>query len=223
MSYDFDKIAHTYDRLNRMMTFGIDRCWRKRAVKEFSILNSQLSILDVACGTGDMAIALAQKGHRVTGIDLSEEMLAIARQKAAKANIGFIKGDAERLPFDEGSFNAVCCAFGIRNFVDLERGLAEMSRVLEPGGQLAVLELSIPTCGLPLAIYRLYTLHLIPLLGQIVASNREAYTYLPRSIMAFYKPTEVAKRIVQAGFGHCTVRRFTFGTCTLYTATKPKQ
>ena len=219
MAYNFDTIARTYDRLNRVMTLGLDRRWRKRAVKEFSILNSQFSILDVACGTGDMVLELMKHGCKVTGIDLSEEMLTIAQQKTAAA---VRMGNAEALPFADGEFDAVTCAFGVRNFVHLEAGLREMLRVLKPGGKLVILELATPDSALIKPFYRLYTRHVIPWLGSRLAGNREAYTYLPASIERFPKGETFLKILTSLPYplsstGH---RRLTFGVCRLYTVTR---
>ena len=238
MAYNFDKIARTYDRLNRLMTFGLDRCWRRRAVREFSILNSQFSILDVACGTGDMVVELAKRGCTVTGIDLSDEMLAIARKKTASANSQFSilnsqfqKANAEALPFEDDTFDAVTCAFGVRNFVHLEQGLSEMLRVLKPGGRMVILELATPDSAIIRPFYNLYTKHIIPWLGSRIAGNREAYTYLPESIARFPKGEDFLKIILdtqssilnsQFSILNCRHRRLTFGVCRLYVVEKQR-
>ncbi|MCR5445606.1 MAG: bifunctional demethylmenaquinone methyltransferase/2-methoxy-6-polyprenyl-1,4-benzoquinol methylase UbiE [Bacteroidales bacterium] len=209
MAYDFDKIARTYDRLNRLMTLGLDRCWRKRAVKG---LHGE--ILDVACGTGDMAVNLVRQGCTVTGVDISEEMLAIAKQKAPDAT--YIVADAEQLPFEDKTFDAVTCAFGVRNFLHLKQGLDEMIRVLKPGGRMVILELATPDCALVRPFYRLYTKYVIPRLGQWLAGNREAYTYLPESIERFPKGESFLKMFPFEGIQ----RKLTFGVCRLYTINK---
>ena len=219
MAYNFDTIARTYDRLNRVMTLGLDRRWRKRAVKDFSILNSQFSILDVACGTGDMVLELMKHGCKVTGIDLSEEMLAIARQKTA-ADVRM--GNAEALPFADSEFDAVTCAFGVRNFVHLEASLREMLRVLKPGGKLVILELATPDSALIKPFYRLYTRRVIPWLGSRLAGNREAYTYLPASIERFPKGETFLKILTSLPYPLSSTRhrRLAFGVCRLYTVTR---
>ena len=219
MAYDFNTIAQTYDRLNRVMTLGLDRCWRRRAVRELSTFNFQLSVLDVACGTGDMAVELVRYGCDVTGIDISEEMLAIAKRKVENAK--WIVADAENLPFDDNAFDAVTCAFGVRNFAGLERGLGEMVRVLKPGGRLVILELSYPENPALLALYKLYATKIIPILGKIISGNREAYEYLPSSILAFPKPERFALILNNIGLKTAKVRRMTFGVCTEYLAVKP--
>ena len=229
MAYDFDKIAHTYDRLNRVMTFGLDRRWRRRAVREFSILNSQFSILDVACGTGDMVVELVKRGCTVTGIDLSDEMLAIARKKIASANSQFSilnsqfqKANAEALPFEDETFDAVTCAFGVRNFVHLEQGLSEMLRVLKPGGRMVILELATPDSAIIRPFYNLYTKHIIPWLGSRIAGNREAYTYLPQSIERFPKGDAFLQTIQNSEFRiqNSCQHKLTGGVCRLYTINK---
>ncbi len=215
MAYDFDKIARTYDRLNRLMTLGLDRRWRKRALR-----GVQGNVLDVACGTGDMAVSLVERGCTVTGVDISEEMLAIARQKAPM--VTFMIADAEHLPFPDASFDAVTCAFGVRNFVHLEQGLNEMLRVLKPGGQLVILELATPDSPLVKPFYNLYTRRIIPWLGSRIAGNREAYTYLPASIERFPKGDAFLEKIRNSQFPilNCRQRKLTFGVCRLYTASR---
>ena len=238
MAYDFDKIARDYDRMNRLMTLGLDRWWRCRAVRELSTFNFQLSTLDVACGTGDMVIELAKRGCTVTGIDLSDEMLAIARKKTASANSQFSilnsqfqKANAEALPFEDETFDAVTCAFGVRNFVHLEQGLSEMLRVLKPGGRMVILELATPDSAIIRPFYNLYTKHIIPWLGSRIAGNREAYTYLPESIARFPKGEDFLKIILdtqssilnsQFSILNCRHRRLTFGVCRLYVVEKQR-
>ena len=229
MAYNFDTIARGYDRMNHLMTLGLDRWWRRRAVREFSILNSQFSILDVACGTGDMVVELAKRGCTVTGIDLSDEMLAIARKKIASANSQFSilnsqfqKANAEALPFEDETFDAVTCAFGVRNFVHLEQGLNEMLRVLKPGGRMVVLELATPDNPLLNPFYNFYTKRIIPWLGSRIAGNREAYTYLPQSIERFPKGDAFLQTIQNSEFKiqNSCQRKLTGGVCRLYTINK---
>lgn len=256
MAYNFNTIAATYDRLNRLMTLGLDRRWRKRAVRGL-----QGKVLDVACGTGDLCLLLAKQGCTVTGVDLSKEMLAIAKQKLEHASVSIntesapnfddhsappdrvsnsspklgevdaqradggvclILADAEALPFADNAFDAVTCAFGVRNFVHLEQGLQEMLRVLKPGGTMAILEMATPDSPLLRPFYNLYTRHLIPRLGQRLAGNREAYTYLPASIERFPKGEAFLTILRNSQFKvqNCCQRRLTFGVCRLYTATK---
>ena len=219
MVYNFNKIARTYDRLNHVMTLGLDRCWRRRAVRRL-----QGKVLDVACGTGDMVIELAKRGCTVTGIDLSEEMLSLARQKTASANFqssvfNLQLADAESLPFPDASFDAVTCAFGVRNFEHLEQGLKEMLRVLKPGGRLVILELATPDSPIIKTFYHLHTRRVIPWLGSRLAGNREAYTYLPESIERFPKG-EVFINLLQGLGAQASQKKLTFGVCRLYIASR---
>lgn len=222
MAYDFDSIARDYDRMNRLMTLGLDRRWRKRAVRGL-----HGNVLDVACGTGDMVLELLKRGCTVTGVDISDEMLEIAKQKTASANFqcsipNFQSANAEALPFADGSFDAVTCAFGVRNFVHLEQGLGEMLRVLKPGGRMVILELATPDSAIIRPFYNLYTKHIIPWLGQRIAGNRDAYTYLPQSIRRFPKGKAFMDIVRHASSGIRNVhqRRLTFGVCRLYVAEK---
>ena len=224
MAYDFDKIASSYDRLNHIMTAGMDRLWRRRAAKEAINIarmktesDTNALALDVACGTGDMAVELLKRGCSVTGIDLSEEMLAIARRKAAEAN--FQLANAEALPFDDASFDAVTSAFGIRNFVHLDKGLAEMARVLKSGGRMVILEMSTPDSALVRPFYNLYTRRIIPWLGSRIAGNREAYTYLPNSIERFPKGEAMLQKLEAVGL-RAEQRKFFFGVCRMYVCEK---
>ncbi len=244
MAYNFDKIARTYDRMNRLMTLGMDRCWRRRAVRELSTFNYRFSTLDVACGTGDMVVDLVKQGCSVTGVDISEEMLEIAKQKTASAcspsklervaaqradggvcqqgNVCLQKADAEHLPFEDNTFDAVTCAFGVRNFVHLEQGLSEMLRVLKPSGKMVILELATPDSPLVRPFYNLYTKHIIPWLGSRIAGNREAYTYLPKSIERFPKGDAFLQIIQHSSFNiqYSRQRKLTFGVCRMYVINK---
>lgn len=215
MAYDFDKIARDYDRMNHLMTAGLDRRWRKSAVQGL-----HGKVLDVACGTGDMAEELLRQGCSVTGVDLSKEMMAIAEQKAPQAEYSL--ADVERLPFGDASFDAVTCAFGVRNFVHLEQGLHEMLRVLKPGGRMVILELATPDSSLIRPFYNLYTRRIIPWLGQRLAGSREAYTYLPRSIERFPKGDAFLQLIQNSGFRiqESCQRKLTFGVCRMYVINK---
>lgn len=208
MPYNFDTIARTYDRLNRVMTLGLDRRWRRRAVRD-----PHGNVLDVACGTGDMVQELQKRGCLVTGVDLSEEMLTIAKSKAPTAT--YMIADAEHLPFENDCFDAVTCAFGVRNFVHLEQGLGEMLRVLKPGGRMVILELATPDSKLIRPFYNLYTKHIIPWLGSRIAGNREAYTYLPESVERFPKGDAFLRL-----FSNSCEHKLTFGVCRLYIINK---
>ena len=226
MAYNFDTIAANYDRMNRLMTMGMDKCWRKRAVQGL-----HGKVLDVACGTGDMSVLLAKQGCTVTGVDISEEMLNIARRKwyagvspaaSASGSLAYQVADAEHLPFDEATFDAVTCAFGVRNFVHLERGLREMVRVLRPGGRMLILEMSTPDNPLVRPFYNIYTRKVIPMLGARLAGNREAYTYLPESIERFPKGKAMLKILENEGL-KAKQKKLFFGVCRIYKCVKSEK
>lgn len=185
----FDSIAPAYDFMNRAMTLGIDRRWRRKAVEMVAATRPK-DILDVATGTADFALQLARSMPEasITGIDLSEEMLAFGRRKVEQAGladrIGLRKADCLALPYAGASFDAITVAFGVRNFEQLAKGYAEMARVLRPGGILCVVELAVPGSKLVRPFYNLYTRAVIPAVGRIVSSDSRAYTYLPQSIAA---------------------------------------
>ena len=218
----FDSIAPAYDFMNRAMTMGIDRWWRRVAVRMVRKTQPQL-ILDVATGTGDFAIDLYRKikPEQVVGIDLSQGMLDVARKKIEKHNLNDAitvqQGDCLALPFDDGSFNAVTVAFGVRNFEHLLQGYQQMYRVLKPGGMLCVIELSTPRNLVIKWFYDLYTLHIIPWMGSLKSGDRSAYRYLPQSIAAVPQGEDMLAIMREAGFVDCKVKRMTFGTCSIYT------
>lgn len=222
----FDSIAPAYDLMNRLMTFGLDRIWTRRAVNA-ATATSPRTILDVATGTADIALRLGQRAPQasITGIDLSEGMLAIGRRKIEEAGLSgritLRQADCLALPFDEATFHAVTVAYGVRNFDNLLAGYREMLRVLRAGGTLTVVELSTPASPLLKPLYRLYTGHIIPLLGRLLSKDVSAYAYLPRSIAAVPQRSEMTALMAEAGFTDCRWRSFTFGVCTLYTATRP--
>ena len=223
----FDSIAPAYDFMNRAMTLGIDRIWRRRAVRMIRSENPG-HILDVATGTGDVAIELAQAidGCHVTGIDLSQGMVDRGRDKVR--NLGLAGrvtlqvADCLALPMQDNSFDCVTVAYGVRNFERLAEGYAEMLRVLKPGGLLAVLELSTPTSPVVKPFYKFYTRCIIPGIGKIVSGDSRAYTYLPESIAAVAQGDEMLAIARSVGFVDTSFRRYTFGTCTLYLARKPR-
>ena len=222
----FDNIAPTYDTLNHTLSAGIDRWWRRRTVRIVG-RHSPQRVLDVAAGTGDLTLALARAipQCRVTGVDLSERMLEIAREKARRTGLEtkteFFAGDAERLEFADGGFDAVTVAFGVRNFGDIPAGLREIGRVLRSGGMVAVLELSIPRNPVVRWLYGLYSHSVMPLLGGAVSHDRAAYKYLPESVEEFPAPEKFLDIMTETGFSGCKYKSLTFGTARIYTATKP--
>jgi demethylmenaquinone methyltransferase/2-methoxy-6-polyprenyl-1,4-benzoquinol methylase len=221
----FDNIAPAYDFMNRAMTLGIDKCWRKKVVKMVQQARPA-AILDVATGTGDLAIQLAKAvtNGKVTGIDLSEGMLSVGRKKVAEAGLAdrieLRQADCLALPFDDCTFDIVTVAFGVRNFEHLDKGYAEMARVLRPGGKLIVLELSTPTSAIVKPFYKLYTRGIIPALGRLVSSDSRAYSYLPESIAAMPQGERMLTLMTESGFSESTLRRLTFGVSTIYCGTK---
>lgn len=221
----FDHIAHSYDRLNHILSMGIDRHWRKAAVRELRPFCPR-QILDVATGTGDFAFLMAHdlEPESLLGIDLSEGMMEIARKKAAKRGVEktvtFRKDDCMALSLKENTFDAVTVAYGVRNFEDLERGLSEMRRVLRGGGHLVILELTTPRRFPFKQLFFLYSHLLLPFVGSLVSRDRRAYSYLPQTMEAFPQPEELCPVLKRIGFREVKFRRFTFGLSTLYCCTK---
>lgn len=221
----FDSIAPAYDFMNRAMTFGIDKIWRRIAVKKLKKYSIS-SILDVATGTGDLAMLLYRKLNpkKIMGIDLSSGMLEIAKKKAAEKNldkiINFEVGNCLELKYADASFDAVTVAYGVRNFEHLDKGYAEMYRVLNPGGVLCVIELSTPTNPFILSLYKFYTRHFIPFIGRSISKDARAYSYLPESIAAVAQGEEMLDIMRRAGFKNCKFHALTFGTCSIYMGEK---
>lgn len=221
----FDSIAPAYDFMNRAMTFGIDKIWRNIAVRKLSHYHIK-SILDVATGTGDLAMLLHKKIHpeKIHGIDLSDNMLSIAKEKAGKKGIAkditFEKGDCLSLKYADATFDAVTVAYGVRNFERLDDGYSEMYRVLGKGGVVCVIELSTPRNRFIRVLYNLYANHLIPLAGRIISKDTRAYSYLPESIAAVAQGKEMLDIMSRAGFVNCRCYPLTFGTCTIYIGEK---
>ena len=206
----FDRIAPVYDAMNRVMTAGLDRSWRRLTVE--AVVQPGDRVLDACCGTGDLAVAALHAGGRVTGLDFSERMLERARRKAAE--IEWVQGDALSLPFEDGSFDAATVGFGVRNLDDLERGLAELRRVLRPGGRLAILEITRPR-GVIAPFYRLWFDGLVPLLGKALPGG-SAYTYLPASVRRFPGPEELAELLRAGGFEDVRWKTFAGGIVALH-------
>ena len=217
----FDNIAPRYDLLNRVLSAGIDRRWRREVVRILNLDGSPRRILDVATGTADLAIAaLTLDPDQVVGVDIAEEMLAVGRSKIASLGaseiISLQTGDAEQLPFPGDAFDAVTVAFGVRNFENLGLGLSEMARVLKPGGKVAILEFSQPRSFPIKQLYSLYSRFVLPRVGRAVSKDEGAYTYLPESVAAFPDGAEMVKIVERAGFRDVEARRMTFGIVTIY-------
>ncbi len=221
----FDNIAPDYDKLNHILSLNIDKGWRKKAVKEMLDTNTPLDILDVACGTGDFTIEIAQKapaGSKVTGIDLSEGMMKIGREKIKAAGVDavMVQGDCEELPYGEGTFHRISVGFGVRNFEHLDIGLKEMHRVLCKDGKLVILELSVPSNPVIRWCYKLYFLKILPTIGGWISGDRGAYEYLPASVLRFPAPQKFMGMLQQAGFSTVSHRSLTFGICRMYIGIK---
>ncbi|MDG2455573.1 MAG: bifunctional demethylmenaquinone methyltransferase/2-methoxy-6-polyprenyl-1,4-benzoquinol methylase UbiE [Bacteroidia bacterium] len=218
----FDNIAHRYDFLNRFLSLGIDKGWRKKAIVMLAE-HKPKRILDVATGTADFAIAtLSLEPEEVVGVDISEGMLEIGRKKlAAKGitNMRLDSGDSEDLKYEDESFDAVIVAFGVRNFENLEKGLSEIHRVLRPGGVVMILELTQPK-GLFGALFSIYNRTLLPLFGKLLSGDSAAYTYLPASVRAFPEGEEFKNIMRGCTYDKVEDRRLTFGVCSIYTGTK---
>ena len=220
----FDTISENYDNLNRVISFGIDKKWRKRVVQLVAEKNPR-TILDVATGTGDLAIAMAQTGAaQVIGLDLSPGMLEVGKDKVkAKKLDGIVDmviGDSENLPFDDNSFDAVTVAFGVRNFENLQKGLQEIYRVLNPNGILVVLETSVPTKFPFKQGYHLYCNFLLPIIGKLFSRDKSAYGYLSKSASVFPHGTDFNNILAKSGFIGIENMPQTFGAASIYVATK---
>ncbi len=221
----FDSIATSYDSLNRTMSMGLDISWRRKGLKLLGEKSPQ-TILDIATGTGDLAIMANQQLHpkKILGVDISEEMMKVGKQKVDKLGmsdvISFSKEDCLHLSFDDNSFDAAMVAFGVRNFEDLDKGLKEILRVLKPGGQLMILELSTPQHFPMQQGYWMYSRLFIPTVGRLISKSKEAYTYLPKSIEAFVQGKEMVQVLLKNGFSEARYKTYTFGVCSMYLATK---
>ncbi|WDF69952.1 bifunctional demethylmenaquinone methyltransferase/2-methoxy-6-polyprenyl-1,4-benzoquinol methylase UbiE [Sphingobacterium oryzagri] len=221
----FNNISKTYDVLNRMMTMGIDTIWRKKAIRSLLPIKPQL-ILDVATGTGDFAIESLRllKPKKIIGVDISSGMLEVAQEKILKKGIAdrfeVQLGDSEKLQFDDETFDAVTVAFGVRNFENLPQGLADIHRVLKPGGKAVILELSNPTAFPVKQLYHFYFHKFTPAMGKLISKDASAYSYLPESVANFPDGERFAAITKQVGFKETKVRPQTFGFCTIYECTK---
>ena len=220
----FDNIAPRYDFLNHFLSLGIDKIWRKKAIRILSDYKTDV-LLDVATGTGDFAIAAMKlKPSKVIAFDISEQMLQVGRIKAEKLGLGnsikFVKGDSEAMPFSDRQFDAITVAFGVRNFENLEKGLKEFHRVLKPNGVAVILEFSKPRYFPFKQFYFFYFFTILPLVGRLVSKDRSAYSYLPESVMAFSDDQKFLSILKACGFTRARQKRLTFGIATIYIAQK---
>lgn len=239
----FNSIAGEYDKLNHILSLNIDKRWRKKAVRQIADTQEVLKVLDVACGTGDFTIEIARNvgpGSTVTGIDLSEGMLEVARKKCEAearkgkgekyvtenrkdgrlAEIDLVQGDCEAMPYEDDTFDRIGVGFGVRNFENLPKGLTEMHRVLKKDGKLVILELSIPSNPIIRWFYKLYFLKILPAIGGWISGNRGAYEYLPASVLQFPAPEKFMQMMSDAGFSKVQHKSFTFGICRMYIGKK---
>lgn len=211
----FDRIAPVYDVMNRVMTAGLDRRWRRLAVREVVWPGDR--VLDACCGTGDFAVEAERRGGRVVGLDFSARMLERAKRKSG--TIEWVEGDALALPFADGAFDVVTVGFGVRNLESVERGLIELGRVLRPGGRIAVLEITRPQ-GILRPFFRLWFDVLVPLAGKVLPGGK-AYTYLPASVRRFPGPEDLSGLFERAGFEQVSYRLLGGGSVALHVGTRP--
>ena len=231
----FTQIAPRYDLLNHLLSLQLDRLWRARAARRLQPIleRPDAVVLDLCCGTGDLAFALSRAGKaRIVGADFAHSMLVRAREKSAalapSPNQGsaspmtFLEADALRLPFASASFDLVTTAFGFRNLANYEAGLREIQRVLKPGGTIAILEFTEPPDGLLGDFYRWYFYKVLPRIGGLISGDRSAYTYLPKSVARFFRPPELAALMNAVGYQSVDFRAWTLGTVALHTALRAK-
>lgn len=220
----FDTISNEYDGLNRVISFGIDIKWRKKVVDIIAKTHPK-RILDIATGTGDLAINLAQtEAQEIIGLDISDGMLEVGRKKITAKNLNdkikMTLGDSENLPFEDHSFDAITVAFGVRNFEDLEKGLSEILRVLKPNGTFVILETSVPIKTPFKQGYKFYSKYILPAIGKVFSKDRVAYSYLSESASVFPYGEALNNILRQTGFNNVKDLPQTFGVATIYTATK---
>ncbi len=219
----FDSIAGTYDRFNHLLSLNIDKHWRRKSIRG---LDKADRLLDVATGTADLSMEIIRQGKagKVVGMDISTGMMEIGKTKVAKAGmekqISFIEASAFDIPYEDGSFDAVTCAYGVRNFSDLDKGLKEMHRVLRDGGELMILEFSYPENPLIRSLYDFFFTHIMPLVGKLISRNAGAYIYFRNSVKGFIWGDVMAARIGSAGFREVRYKTMTLGISTVYYARK---
>ncbi|MFN8241056.1 MAG: bifunctional demethylmenaquinone methyltransferase/2-methoxy-6-polyprenyl-1,4-benzoquinol methylase UbiE [Bacteroidales bacterium] len=222
----FDSIAWRYDFLNHFLSFGVDKLWRRRAIRTIASTHSPEMILDVATGTGDLAMAaLRLKPKKIYGIDISSGMLGIGREKISSRKlddmIELIQADSENIPFSDNTFDVAMAAFGVRNFSDPVKGLTEICRVLRPGGLIMVLEFSKPTSFPFRQLYNFYFLNILPFFGRLFSKDKGAYSYLPESVMKFPDNEKFIELLSLSGFTEGKQKRLSGGIASIYTGIKP--
>ena len=221
----FDNIAPTYDTLNHRLSWNIDKGWRRKAIRQLKPYAPK-QLLDVATGTGDFAIQACQMldDVQITGIDISEGMMEVGRRKVSQMGLSerirFEREDCTRLSYPDGTFDAVTAAFGIRNFDNLDQGLAEMCRVLRKGGVLSIVELTTPVSFPMRQLFHIYAHTVLPVYGRLISRDNSAYSYLTKTIEAFPQGERMVGILLKAGFSEASFRRLTFGICTMYFAIK---
>ena len=217
----FDNIAPSYDLLNRVLSLGVDTIWRTKAIKTISTPKPK-HLLDIATGTADLAIEAHKQlsPNQITGIDISHEMLEVGREKLAKRELSetikLVKDDSENLSFEDNTFDVATAAFGVRNFGDLDKGLAEIYRVLEPKGQLVVLEFTKPTLFPFKQLFNIYFKYFLPVIGKFKSKDSKAYKYLYESVQAFPDYDLFLKRMEGVGFENCSYKKLSLGICAIY-------
>ena len=219
----FAGIAKHYDVLNHVLSLNIDKRWRRIVADELRVIldDENATVLDVACGTGDLSLELNKNSKaQIIGTDFCRPMLSVAREKthAASAQIPYLEADAMKLPFDDGSFDAVTIAFGLRNLPNYENGLRELNRVLKPGGTFAVLECSHPPMPVFRQVYSFYFNQVLPRIGGIVSGSSGAYRYLPNSVSTFPEQQALVELMEQTGFTGVKYRNLTGGIAALHVA-----
>lgn len=223
----FDNISGTYDFLNSLLSLGIDRYWRKKALSMISKApNDEIKLLDIASGTCALAIQAAKtfKNAKITATDVSEKMLEIGRlkvlQKKLQDRIECQIADAENIPFDGNSFDVITVAFGVRNFENLQTGISEMHRVVKPGGQIVILEFSRPLIFPVKQLFQVYFKFILPLIGRLFSKDQRAYDYLFESVQQFPDFGRFTAILEASGFKNCSYKPLTFGICSIYTGYK---
>ena len=225
----FNNIAGSYDLLNHLLSFGIDKRWRKKLIGRVLLKNPK-TVLDIACGTGDLTLALFKKGVQVTGLDIAQKMMDVAKNKIAQyihnkqilsqPEPSFVCASAESIPFDNSVFDAVTIGFGIRNFENRGESLLEINRVLKKGGTLAILEFATPKNKIWRWLFNLYFLKILPFIGKIISKDSQAYSYLPQSVSTFPQYEEFASELEHFGYINIDYIPLTGGVAILYIAQK---